>query len=299
MYDTRSQFRDAIASAGLEPPDQIPPGKFVRFPGHGKRRGTAGWCKLFPDGRAGVFGDHSTGLSERWLARRDKPLSRSERAAIAREVEQTKAWMAEQQRAAQRKAAVRAATIWNAASPAPEDHPYLRRKRVGRHDARLHRESLVLPIRHFSGALTSLQFIARDGGKLLLSDGRKRGCFIQVSGSLIDPSRVAICEGWATGATLAEDEPGLLVLAAIDAYNLEPVAVAARERWPATEIVIAGDDDRSKPGNIGATKALSAATAADALLVLPPWPEGAPNELSDFNDLATWLAEVRHDHHIS
>ena len=54
-----------------------------------------------------------------------------------------------------------------------------------------------------------------------------------------EPSRLIICEGWATGCTLAEDKSDALVLAAIDAGNLKPVAIAARCRWPLEELVIA------------------------------------------------------------
>ena len=40
-----AQFKEAIQSAGLIPPDAIEPGKFYRFPGEGKgQRNAAGWC---------------------------------------------------------------------------------------------------------------------------------------------------------------------------------------------------------------------------------------------------------------
>ena len=107
---------------------------------------------------------------------------------------------------------------------------------------------------------------------------------------MTNASRIILCEGWATGSSLAEDEPAALVLAAIDAGNLEPVALAARLRWPNAEQVIAGDDDRLTTGNPGATKAKVAAIASGALLALPQWPKDAPTHLTDFNDLAVWLA---------
>lgn len=291
MYDALSNFRDAIRAAGLEPPDVIEPGTLHRFPGNGKRPSNrAGWCLLFDDRRGGCFGDWSTGLSETWQAKRDKPYSRAERATFARLVEEAKRQAETARRTRQANAANRAAAIWNAATPAPGDHPYLIRKRIQPHGARLHKVSLTLPVMDFTGRLTSLQFIAADGGKLLLSGGRKRGCFIPVAGDKENPARVIICEGWATGCTLAEDEPTALVLAAIDAGNLEPVALAARRRWPSAELVIAGDDDRLTAGNPGATKAKAAAIASGALLALPQWPEDAPEHLTDFNDLAVWQA---------
>ncbi len=291
MIDTLSNFRDAIHAAGLEPPAAIELGRLHRFPGNGKRPSNrAGWCLLLDDGLGGCFGDWSTGLSETWQAKRDKPFSQSERLALARRVEEAKRQAETARRTRQANAANRAAAIWNAATPAPGDHPYLIRKRIQPHGARIHKGALVLPVTNFSDRLSSLQFIAADGVKLLLSGGRKRGCFIPMAGDRSNPSRVVICEGWATGCTLVEDEPAALVLAAIDAGNLEPVALSARHRWPAAELVIAGDDDRRTAGNPGATKAKAAAIASGALLALPQWPEDAPEHLTDFNDLAMWLA---------
>jgi len=289
MNDAPSQFREAIRDAGLEPPEIIEQGKLHHFPGAGKRNGnTAGWCRLFDDGLGGCFGDWSSGLSETWQANRDRPHARAERVALARRVAATQHQAEVEHGARQAAAANRAATIWRTAKPAPGDHPYLVRKRIQPHGARIHKGALTLPVTDFSGQLTSLQFISAAGDKRLLWDGRKQGCYIHVAG--YSTSRVILCEGWATGCTLAEDEPASLMLAAIDAGNLKPVAVAARHRWPAAEVVIAGDDDRLTTGNPGATRAGDAARASKALLALPQWPEDAPEHLTDFNDLAVWLA---------
>lgn len=291
MYDAPSNFRDAIRTAGLEPPAVIEPGKLHRFPGNGKRPSNrAGWCLLFDDGQGGCFGDWSTGITETWQAKRDKPYSRAERIAFTRRVQEAKRQANTERYTRQADAAKRAAAIWNAATPAPGSHPYLRSKRIQPHGARIHRGALTLPITDFTGRLISLQFIAADGGKLLLTGGRKQGCFIHVEGNLRKPHFVIICEGWATGCTLAEDEPTALVLAAIDAGNLEPVAMAARCHWPTAKLVIAGDDDRLTAGNPGASKAKAAAISSRALLALPQWPENAPEHLTDFNDLTVWLA---------
>lgn len=291
MSDAISQFRDAIRAAGLEPPDAIDPGKLHRFPGNGKiHSNRAGWCLLFDEGLGGCFGDWSTGLTENWQAKKSKPYSQDNRTDFARRVAAVKS-QAEMERSTRKaNAANRAAAIWASSIPAPSSHPYLIRKCIQPHGARIHKGTLTLPILDFSGRLTSLQFIAAEGGKLLLSGGRKRGCFIPVAGDMKDPARVIICEGWATGCTLAENEPTSLVLAAIDAGNLEPVAIAAQRRWPSAELVIAGDDDRLTAGNPGATKATVAAIVSGALLALPQWPEKAPKHLTDFNDLAVWLA---------
>ena len=290
IVDLSIQFLDAVRSVGLEPPSHIEPGRFYRFPGVGKGRGnTAGWCKLFEDGQGGCFGDWSSGLNTHWQAKQDGSFSRFERAAFMRRVNSGQAQAEAELRTRQVNSANRASAIWKMATPAPGDNPYLIKKAVEAHGARLLKGLLVLPVTDFTGKLTSLQFIDSKGRKRLLSGGRKRGCFILVSGDMAGTTRVIICEGWATGCTLAESDPAALVLAAIDAGNLNPVALAARQRWPAAELVIAGDDDRQTTGNPGASKAKAAAIIAGALLALPPWPTNAPETLTDFNDLAKWL----------
>jgi putative DNA primase/helicase len=254
---------------------------------------TAGWCFLFEDGEGGCYGDWSTGFSANWHAKRDHSLSPAERTAYARKVKKARAKAQAEREAMGAEAAARGVKIWDAARPAPDNYLYLRRKGVKAHGARLYKGALALPVMDFTDRITSVQFIGTDGRKRLLSGGRKRGCFIPVGGNMVNPSRVIICEGWTTGCTLSENEPAALVLAGIDARNLEPVAVAARHHWPSAELVIAADDDRLTAGNPGATQARAAAIASGALLALPKWPEGAPDHLTDFNDLVAWVAGGR------
>lgn len=292
MNDALSRFRDAIRATGLEPPDVVEPGRVHRFPGLGKRPGNrAGWCLLFADGLGGCYGDWSSGISRTWFSDRNRSRSPQAQAALSRQIKTAKLQTERAIQARHAEAANRARQLWDKAPTAPRYHAYLVAKGIGPYNARLHKGCLVLPVTHLDGSISSLQFIAPDGDKRLLSRGCKRGCCITVAGDAESAQRVIICEGWATGCTLAEDDPTALVLAAIDAGNLQPVAVATRRRWPDAELVIAGDDDQLTPGNPGATKARNAAIAADALLALPEWPADAPEHLTDFHDLAQWLKE--------
>lgn len=289
-FDSTSVFLEAIRSTGLEPPPSLEPGRIHRFPGFGKSPGNrAAWCILFEDLQAGCFGDWSSGIAETWRADRAQYFSPQELAALSKRAREAQLAATQARQTRQLEAAGHAARIWASAVAAPPDHPYLERKRVCPHGARVHGAALCLPVTDFFGNLHSLQFISATGGKKLLSGGRKQGCFIPVSDALPQPARVIICEGWATGCTLDETESGAMVLAAIDAGNLGPVARMARCRWPATELVVAGDDDRLTEGNPGASKARTAAIEAGARLALPEWPVGAPDHLTDFNDLAVWL----------
>ena len=284
MINAISQFRNAIHAAGLEPPEVIEVGRMHRFPGFGKHNGnTAGWCKLFDDGLGGCFGDWSSGLSETWQAKRDKPFSQSERTAFIQRLNETRlqSKMDRQERYAD--AAKKAEVIWNTAEPENNEHPYLILKRIRANGARLHKGALVIPL-HSSTELCSLQFIAADGSKRFLSGGRVSGCYFNI-GSTQDAETLCIAEGFATGATIHQ-ATGYPVAVAFNAGNLEPVAKAMRKRFPNLPLIICADDDVATKGNPGTTKANYAAKATGAKVALPVFDEPRSEGVTDFNDMA-------------
>lgn len=294
--DIVDQFRQVLAGAGLPAAPEtnfICDGELHRFRVEGDKKGSRnGWYVLHLDGiPAGSFGSWRAGIAENWCSKKQDQLTESERRQLRERMEKAK--VARQSKLKQRHAtaAHRARKIWSNAKPAAPDHPYLVKKQVRPFRARQIGTGLVLDIRDINGELSSLQFIQPDGSKKLMSGGAKQERFIPVTANS-NPEAVLICEGWATGATLAESQPGAMVVAAIDAGNLPAVAVAIRQRWPACDLIICGDDDRNTEGNPGATAARKAAELSAARLALPEWPEGSPDNLSDFNDLATWLNEV-------
>ena len=104
MLNRCSDFRNAMLEMGLTPPEVIEPGRFYRFPGRDKRSSNrAGWCIGFADGLGGTFGDWSSGLTVDWQARRDRPLSHSEREAQERQFKAARAaaaaWQSQERRA--------------------------------------------------------------------------------------------------------------------------------------------------------------------------------------------------------
>jgi putative DNA primase/helicase len=279
------QFREAINSAGLTPPDVIEPGKFHKFPGEGKRQGnTAGWCKLFPDEMGGIFGDYSTGLSTDWQATRNKPRTQAEREAFMRQVAEAKAQAEADQKARHAEAATKAGGIWKAATPAPEDHPYLARKKVKPHGARLYKDALVIPLL-VGGVVHSLQFIAHDGTKKFLTDGRISGCYFSI-GNPKDASALCIAEGFATGASIHE-ATGHPVAVAFNAGNLLPVAQAMREKFPDLPLILCADDDYQTEGNPGMTKANEAAQSVGGKVAIPAFGTSRPEKATDFNDMVS------------
>jgi putative DNA primase/helicase len=103
-------------------------------------------------------------------------------------------------------AAARATWLWEAAHPAPADHPYLRRKQVGAHGLRCDRAgNLIVPLRDAEGLLHTIETITAEGEKRYLAGGAKAGHFCTIGGVLGDTDAFLICEGWATGASLHEN----------------------------------------------------------------------------------------------
>lgn len=268
MFDPVQQFRDAIRAAGVTPPDVIEAdGKLRRFSSNGKRGDGAGWYLLFGDGiPAGCFGDWRTGFSQTWRADIGRTLTPAEEAAHRdrlatlrreRETEETRRRAEAQQRAA---------AIWNAANPAPDDHAYLTRKGIKAHGARLHKGALLIPMRA-EGVIHSLQFIGGDGDKRFLSGGRVAGCYFSI-GDTKGAAALCIAEGFATGATIHQ-ATGYPVAVAFNAGNLLAVANTMREKFPDLPLILCADDDRHTPGNPGLSKASEAARAVGGLLAIP------------------------------
>ena len=131
MANAIDSFKIAMQSYGLNPPDTIRPGKFHRFPGVGKKRGDdAGWCKLFDDGRGGVFGDFSTGLDEHWQAENEHIYTIEERQAFRKRCEAESKAREVELRQQYEDGASNAAEIMAAAVGDPAQHPYALKKVV-------------------------------------------------------------------------------------------------------------------------------------------------------------------------
>jgi putative DNA primase/helicase len=142
-----------------------PDGKLHRFASNGKRSDDAGWYVLHADGiPAGAFGDWRGGLSETWRAEIDRRLSPSEEAAYRERVDAMRRERDAEEAKRKREAREKAAGIWRAARPAPDDHPCLIKKGIKSHGLRVHDGALVIPMRD-GAELHSLQFIEADGDK--------------------------------------------------------------------------------------------------------------------------------------
>lgn len=282
------QLLEAIRSAGIEPPDHVTlDGKLHRFKTGGKGHGggdKSGWYIAFGDGvPAGRYGDWRQGIEQSWRADVGRQYSPAEEMAHIRRMAEAAA-ARDAERAKLREAvADTVEAIWQGCTAASADHPYLARKGVQPHGARVTGDGrLVVPLYSPDGALSSLQYIAADGGKLYHSGGKTGGCSWVVGVIDGQPQRVYIAEGFATAATVHE-EAGAPCFAAYSASNLPAVAEFVRTRYAGAEIVIVADNDAS---GVGQKYADQCAAKFGCKVIMPP-------ELGDVNDYRSAGGDVR------
>jgi phage/plasmid primase-like uncharacterized protein/KaiC/GvpD/RAD55 family RecA-like ATPase len=267
------QLLDAIRSAGLEPPDQVIfDGKLHRFKsgtkGSAKTGDKSGWYVVFGDGvPAGRFGCWRMGFESPWRADVGRKLTATEEMANARRLAEAKAL---REAALEKQHEVAAATveaIWTAAQAASPDHPYLKRKGIQAHGARITGDGrLIVPLFDKDGQLCTLQYIDNEGGKLYHPGGEAGGKFWMV-GSLDEPGVLYVAEGFATAATIHETT-GRPCVATYSASSLVPVTGSLREMFGiGQDIVIVADHDKH---GVGQKYADQASAKFGARVIIPP-----------------------------
>ncbi len=169
------------------------------------------------------------------------------------------------------------------------DSPYFGRKQItGPLGARFDGQTICVPCRDIDGKIWSLQHINPDGSKYFSRSGKVRGHF-HVIGDLEHSSTFYIGEGFATMASVHIAMRRTCIVA-FNSGNLIHVAQTIKERYPDSQLVICGDDDRwtkKTDGtfhNIGRIKAKKAAKETKSLVVFPKFSDST-SKPTDFNDL--------------
>lgn len=286
------QLADAMRSAGLTPPTNIViDGKLHRFnsgtkgkPGKDK----SGWYLAFPDGvPAGTFGCWRAGLEHNWRANVGRTLTAAEEMAHTRRIAEAKTLRDAELKRQREVASETAEKIWTDGSAASPDHPYLVRKKIGTHGARVTGDGrLMVPLYNAEGALSSIQYIDPDGGKLYHSGGQTGGCFWLV-GTTDEPGTIYVAEGFATAATIHErmNRPCIV---AYSASNIVPVVGTVREQFGVNQdIVIVADNDGH---GVGQKYADQAAAKFGARTILIPIPGDANDYVCEGHDLGALLS---------
>ena len=293
MSNPLQTFQDILCSKGLVPPEIIADGTLHRCPSQAKPHkqngayiahldtpATLWWCN-WETSEQGTFSE----AEERTLSHTEKEVLQQRQTAIKR---QREAEFAQRQAVA----AQTAQEKLSASSPCSPEHLYLRRKGVPPlGDIRQgHNGELLIPVRDASGNLQTLQRIYPDGEKRFLTGGKVHGGHFVIQGKPEKP--VAICEGYATGASI-HLACEYTVHIAFSANNLPVVASIARKRFPDNTLIICGDDDET-----GRSKGQEAAQTAQGRLIIPVFKN---SNGKDFNDLhqGEGLEEVRSQLNVS
>lgn len=257
-----------------------------------------GRIKIFADREGGICWNHKSGERKTFFINQKSSgsMSDEDRAKIKAEQERRK----KERKTKQNKAANHARSIWNNASSAPANHPYLVKKHIKLHFARVStwtknvfinekwqkiiiENALLIPLFNEAGTIRNVQAIFPekhpdlDRNKDFLKDAELSGLFSWVGDK---SDTVLIAEGVATAVTLHE-ETGNRVYIAFTANNLLAVAKTVRKHRSTASIVLCADNDKTK-GNPGVTKATEAANAVNGLISIPPI-------YGDFNDYAAYL----------
>lgn len=181
-------------------------------------------------------------------------------------------------------------------------HPYLEKKGVSPIGIKINEENqLLIPIGNVDGQIRGIQYINENESKYYLKGMEKKGNFCMLNPHTNDPlrvneipSKILICEGYATGASLYE-ATGFHVVIAFDSSNLEDVAKNLKTKNPNTDLIICADNDYAHTMvvkgkkvlyNIGLEKAKNVAEIVNATLKVPAFTLTEKEQgLTDFNDL--------------
>ncbi len=264
IQNIQNTIINAMRDNGMTPPNTLVlDGVLHRFKDESGKQNC--YYVAYVDGRAaGMIGNWKTGLKFNWKAEGNYPkLTETQRTEFKLEQQKQQQLRKAAENLRHDKAAQKAAHIWKQSKPVTQ-HPYLAKKRIDHHSARIHINSLVIPIFN-NGVLASLQFIDQDGGKIFLTGGKLKGSYSQL-GSYEPDKPILICEGFGTGASLQESTENP-VYVAFSANNLKAVAVCVRSLYPMNDIIIMGDNDLSE---VGQDAARQAALSIGGDCLIPP-----------------------------
>lgn len=181
------------------------------------------------------------------------------------------------------------------AHPATPNHPYLQRKTIQPYGVFREKATgdLLIPLYAVeNNQLQSLQRITAAGSKRFLKGSAVKGGAYTVQNG-VDSDVIYICEGFATGASLAENQArDKTVICCFSVNNLMHVAKAVRTKYPDAHLIIAGDNDHQNPLNPGLTESQKVAAAVDGQLFVPPFePDDAGSDWLDYNQMQLRLAQ--------
>ena len=288
----QEEFRQALQEMGVDLKGEMPvmDGKIQRVAIEGRAPGNVdgAYCGYLEGAvPAGWMQNYASGQKMNWKAS-GHVLTEEQKQQIKMEAEQRKLAREQERQNSHDIVARKCQEYFNERYPASSGHPYLKNKGVEPFGLREnpYGTELLVPLQNKDGEIRSIQYIAEDGSKRFEKRGEKKGCFHLIGKLAENSPPILVAEGYATAASLHQ-ATGLPVAVAFDAGNLKPVAVALKEKFPNSTLIICADNDHSnKFGNIGLEKAQDAALAVNGKCIIPRFSADEMSKgLKDFNDL--------------
>lgn len=291
------EFLNRIKSAGVLENAVIADGQKHRISVDGdKAKEQSGFYVLHADGVAnGYFFNNRTGEEIKWNSKENSYNSMTpEEKAEMKALYQARKAEREQEDKILTEKAEKALYAKFMNREAINEHSYLTNKMVEatQNIYAGNDSTITVPLYNVDGRLKSAQYIDADGNKRFAKNTNKVGAFHIVDGNAADlksATSIIIAEGYATAASINEavKEPGLKVIAAMSANNLEHTVKAITEKYPAINIVIAADNDiENKVGNIGLNAAKNVSEKYKNVTVAIPKINGK-EVAGDFNDIVS------------
>ena len=286
------EFTHALQAYGLVVSQVIDDGVIHKCKcAHDKGSKTSGRYFLHSDGVAngkfGCYHDHENALGCTWESNTPDVRTDAEKAAAKAQYATQAAQREAQLQTERDEAAIECKRLWGMAHDADRSHAYLANKGVQAYGLKVLNGALLVPVYDGKNAidnLVSIQFIQTDGSKRFKTGGKKQGGYFSFGST--DTQTVVICEGYSTGASIAE-AMGHRVVVAFDAGNLMPVSQRIASTLPdGWTMIIAADNDAYGVENKGLIQATAAAQSTEALLAVPCF-DGVDvsTQPTDFNDL--------------
>ena len=284
------QLKDAMLGVGLKPPEIIYlDGKLHRFNSGTKGEGghdKPGWYVAFNDGiPAGRFGCWRSGVELTWKAEIGRSLTVAEEMAQTKRFAEAKTKRDAEQAKTREVAAQTVELIWSEGGAASPEHPYLAKKGISPHGARVTGDGrLMVPLYSEDGELASIQYISGDGAKKY-HPGGATGSMFWMLGSLDEADTLYIAEGFATAATI-QAVTGQPCAVAYSASNLVPITGILKASNPTLDICIVADNDAS---GVGLRYAEQASAKFGVRMTMPPVLGDANDFVQAGHDLALLL----------
>ncbi len=256
--DVKRQFLGFLAKLGIQPYDErdiVIDGDIHRYRIHNdKPNHKSGAFCIFPEGLpAGFAQDWRTGTKENWkfdtsgLPNEQREFFDSE--AYRKEAAEKRRIADEERKKKRLIQSDKARILWETLSPAPLEHPYLRRKNIAPYNLRVHptTNSLAVPLRNIKGSFMSIQWIPPDDGshKLFFEGASLDGAFCSIGLDELNPNYdgiILLGEGYATMAKVFQ-LTAFPCAAAMSCSRLLEIAQAIRKNFPKCKILMIADND--------------------------------------------------------